>query len=252
MVQDALINLGRLTMTEQAQDKPPIIDRAFADKFLLAADRPMEHGVYFLLHDWWEGAPQSALDAYAANLRAMPGADEFFAEASLPEPLKIADLERCAPGTLGAAYKDYIVDNNLYEDFARNYRVFHQTMVDNGTFDRLPEEMRHMLVRGTQVHDFLHVITGWDSSPIGELGMAGFHFAQMKFAYHAMRFAITAAHVAFVAPEHIEMTMDAMMEGWLQGRKTPNLHFAKWEEQLDRPLEEIRAEYGLSSIAMAA
>ncbi len=236
-------------MTEQ---KEPIIDRTFAEKFLRAADRPMDYGVYFLLHDWWEGAPQSALDAYAANLRAMPGADEFFAEAWLPEPLRIADLEQCAPGTLGDAYRRYIVDNNLFEDFARNYRKFHQQMLDAGTFDRLPEEMRFMLVRGTQIHDFMHVITGHDSSPIGELGMAGFHFAQMKFAYHAMRFAVTAAHVAFVAPEHIESTMDAMMRGWLMGRETPNLHFAKWEEHLDRPLEDIRAEVGLTTWTQAA
>lgn len=235
-----------------SEQKAPIIDRTFAEKFLRAADRPMDYGVYFLLHDWWAGAPQHALDQYAANLRAMTGADAFFAEAWLPEPLKLTDLEACAPGTLGAAYRDYIVDNDLYEDFARNYRAFHQQMLDAGTFDRLPEEMRFMLVRGTQIHDFLHVITGHDSSPIGELGMAGFHFAQMKFAYHAMRFAVTAAHVAFVAPEHIESTMDAMMRGWFMGRETPNLHFAKWEEQLDRPLSDIRAEYGLDTFLQRA
>lgn len=234
------------------EQKAPIIDRTFAEKFLIAADRPMDYGVYFLLHDWWAGATDHALEAYAANLRAMPGADAFFAEAWLPEPLKLEDLEQCAPGTLGDAYRRYIVDNDLYEDFARNYRAFHAQMLEAGTFDRLPEEMRFMLVRGTQIHDFLHVITDWGSSPIGELGMAGFHFAQMKFAYHAMRFAVTAAHVAFVAPEHIEATMDALMRGWMMGRETPNLHFTKWEEQLDRPLADIRAEVGLDAFLAKA
>ena len=46
--------------------------------------------------------------------------------------------------------------------------------------------------------------------------------------------------------------MDAMVRGWLMGRETANLHFAKWEEQLDRPLEDIRAELGLTTRTQAA
>lgn len=125
-----------------SEQKAPIIDRTFAEKFLRAAHRPMDYGVYFLLHDWWAEAPQRALDQYAANLRDMEGADAFFA--------------------------------------------------------------------------------------------------------------VTAAHVAFVAPEHIEATMDAMMRGWFMGRETPNLHLVKWEEQLDRPLAEIRADHGLDTFLARA
>ena len=33
------------------------------------------------------------------------------------------------------------------------------------------------------------------------------------------------------------------------GRQWKNLHFVKWEEQLDRPLADIRAEYGVPPIA---
>jgi len=234
------------------EEKPPIIDREFARKFLIAADRPMDYGVYFLLHDWWEGADQHALDTYAASLRTLDGAHAFFEEAYLPEPLKLAELEDCAPGTLGAEYRRYIDENNLYEDFARNYRAFHAQMEEAGTFDRLNADMRFTLVRGTQVHDFLHVITGFDSSPIGELGMAAFHFAQLRFPYHAMRVAVTTAHVAFVKPEFIEPAMDALAQGWMMGRTTPQLHFTKWEEQLHRPVEEIRQEVGLGGLSMAA
>ena len=38
------------------------VDREFAEKFMTAVDAPMEYGVYFLFHDWWAEAPQSAID----------------------------------------------------------------------------------------------------------------------------------------------------------------------------------------------
>ena len=48
--------------------QPPIVDRDFADRFMRAVDRPMEYGVYFLFHDWFEKAPQTAIDAYLQDL----------------------------------------------------------------------------------------------------------------------------------------------------------------------------------------
>ncbi|MEM9517301.1 MAG: hypothetical protein AAGA42_20805 [Actinomycetota bacterium] len=59
-----------------------------------------------------------------------------------------------------------------------------------------------------------------------------------------MRIAVTTAHVAFVNPSYIATVMDAISEGWMKGQRWKNLHFTKWEEQLDRPLADIRAEYG--------
>jgi ubiquinone biosynthesis protein Coq4 len=59
-----------------------------------------------------------------------------------------------------------------------------------------------------------------------------------------MRIAVTTAHVAFVNPRFMVTTMDAITLGWSTGQQWKNLHFTKWEEQLDRPLADIRAEYG--------
>ncbi len=67
--------------------------------------------------------------------------------------------------------------------------------------------------------------------------------------YHAFRIAATTAHLAFVNPRFTETAMDAIARGWTMGRQWKNLHFVKWEEQLDRPLADIRAEYGVPPIA---
>ena len=49
--------------------------------------------------------------------------------------------------------------------------------------------------------------------------------------------------VALVNPSGIVMVMDAFCEGWTRGRHAKNIHFTKWEEQLDRSLVDIRNEY---------
>jgi ubiquinone biosynthesis protein Coq4 len=223
----------------------PLIDRAFAEKFLVSVDRPLDYGVYFLFHEWWAEAPQSAIDAYAKELASLPGAPEFLAARHLPEPLSIDRLAKCEPGTLGAAYHAFIVDNDLLVDLARDYRAFNEQLSAAGKLDRLPDDLSYAIVRGFQIHDFLHVLTGFDSTPFGELAQAAFHFAQLRYPYHAMRMAVTTAHMAFVQPGITVQAMDAIVDGWSLGRSWRNLHFARWEDEIDTPLETLRREWML-------
>lgn len=232
--------------------KPPIVDRDFAEKFMTSVDRPLDYGVYFLFHDWWEGAPTKAIDDYMEELHALPGATAFLKERHIPEPLTIEGLEGCAPGTLGHAYRQFVVDNNLLENFARDYRKFNAQLHESGKLKRLPEDMSYMMVRGTQIHDFMHVLTGYGATIPGELSLAAYYLAQIRFPYHAMRLAVTMAHTAFVAPKGVVSTMDAFVDGWAYGRNTKNLNFEKWEEELDTPLATLQSRMGLRQIAIAA
>lgn len=224
----------------------PLVDRDFAEKFLRAVDRPMRYGVYQLFHEWWEKAPQRAVDAYAQELASIPGASDFLAARHLPAPLSLDRLADCAPGTLGQAYHSYIVDNDLLVDLARDYRAFNEELSASGKLDRLPADLSYTIVRGFQIHDFLHVLTGFDSTPKGELSQAAFHFAQLRFPYHAMRIAVTTAHMAFLNPDLSVDAMDALVAGWISGRSCQNLHFARWEEEIDTPLSELRAAWGVT------
>ncbi|MEM7097827.1 MAG: Coq4 family protein [Pseudomonadota bacterium] len=227
--------------------KEPIIDRDFAERFLWAADRPMEYGVYFLFHDWWAEAPQRTIDAYMQELHAIEGAREFLAARNIPEPIEVERLASCAEGTLGKGYYDFVVENNLMDKFAVNYREFNKKLHASGKLDRLPEDMSYMMVRGTQIHDFQHVLTGFDSSPLGELKLAAFYLAQLRFPYHAMRMAVTFAHAAFVNPTMTVDAMDAVVEGWSSGRQSGNINFAPWEDYLDTPVAQLRDEFGIQT-----
>ena len=230
-------------------NKAPIVDRDFAERFLWAVDRPMAYGVYFLFHDWWAQAPQRAIDAYMKELHAIAGAPEFLAQRYIPEPIALERLESCAEGTLGAGYYRFVVDNNLMEKFAVDYRKFNEKLHADGKLERLPEDMSYLMIRGTQIHDFQHVLTGYDSSPYGELALAAFYLAQLRFPYHAMRMAVTFAHAAFVNPEITVDAMDAIVDGWQRGRASGNINFGRWEDEIDTPLTRLREHFHIQVAA---
>lgn len=232
--------------------KPPIVDRTFAEKFLTSVDRPLDYGVYFLFHDWWAEAPSDAIDAYLAELHAVPGASAFLKERYIGEPITLEGLAKYAPGTLAHAYRDFVVANNLIENFGRDYRKFQAQLHNAGALKRMPEDISYMMVRGTQLHDFMHVLTGYGATIPGELSLAAYYLAQIRFPYHAMRLAVTMAHTAFVSPAHTVGAMDAFVDGWLYGRASRNIHFERWEERLGEPLSALQAQMDLRQIAHAA
>lgn len=232
-------------------DKPKV-DRAFAEKFLTSVDSPMEYGVYFLFHDWWDKAPQKAIDAYMKELASLPESRAFIDQGYISEPLSLDTLAQCKPGTLGQGYHKFIVDNKLEANLGKNYRDFNEQLHASGTLDRLPSDMSYMMVRGFQIHDFQHVLVGFDSSPMGELKLAAFYLAQLRFPYHAMRMAVTTAHMAFVNPGITVDAMDAIVEGWAFGRASKNINFTRWEDEIDTPLDELRRRFGLNTTLLAA
>ena len=121
--------------------KPPIVDRAFAEKFLVSVDRPLDYGVYFLFHDWWEGAPQAAIDGYMAELHAVLSATDFLKARYIAEPMTVAGLKRYEPGTLGHAYREFVVCTNLLENFGRDYRKIQAELQAKRALKRMPDDI---------------------------------------------------------------------------------------------------------------
>jgi ubiquinone biosynthesis protein Coq4 len=228
------------------------IDEAFAGKFLKSVNTPLDYGVYHLFHDWWAEAPQEAIDAYSRELAAIAEAQPLLQERFISEPLSLERLAACAPGTLGHAYREFVVVNNLIENFGRDYRAFQAQLAASGKLKRMPDDMAYMMVRGTQLHDFMHVLTGYGATIPGELALAAYYLAQIRFPYHAMRLAVTMAHTALVAPKGVTPSMDAFVDGWQYGRMSRNINFTKWEERLGEPLSALQAEMNLRQISLAA
>jgi ubiquinone biosynthesis protein COQ4 len=221
------------------------VDRVFGEKFLTSIDNFYDYGVHLLFNDWWEQAPADAIAKYVAAIEDHPEQGPLAAEGWYAEPFSVKQLEGYGPGTLGEAYLRFMTENNLVERLALGYRELHEEFEASGKLDAMPPIMKYKVLRGFQTHDLHHVLTGCDATPFGELTLQAFQLAQQDFPYSAMWIAVITGHMALVDPHMIKPAMDAITNGWALGRRARSIQFVKFEQMLDRPLDEVRRDYGL-------
>ncbi len=225
------------------------IDRDFAAWFLKSIDNFDDYGVHLLFNEWWTKAPQHAIDTYVAAIETHPEQGPLAREGWLAEPADVDRLSRCAPGTVGEAYHRFIIDNGLEARLAVGYRELHEQMRLDGKLERMPAVLQYKVLRGYQTHDLHHVLTGYAATPVEELALQAFGLAQMSYPYAGMWIAVVTANMTFLDPGLIEPAMGAIVDGWAYGKAARNIQFVKFEEQLDRPLCEVRTEYGLDPLS---
>ncbi len=228
------------------------IDRDFGEKFLTCSDNFYEYGVHLLFNEWWVAAPQDAIDKYVAAIENDPEQGPLAAARWYAEPFSLKQLEGYAPGTVGAAYLRFMVDNDLVEKLAVGYKELTEEFAADGKLDRMPDVIRYKVLRGYQTHDLHHVLTGHAATPFDELALQAFGLAQSDYPYAAMTLATILNHATLVDPWLIKPAMDAITEGWAYGRRAKNIQFVAFEKMLDRPLADVRAEYGLDRVPQAA
>ena len=222
------------------------IDREFASSLLETFDDPDRHGVHQLFNEWWRFAPEPVKEKYLADFEQVPEQRAFLEERWFAEPLVLEELAELPQGSLGHAYHRFVVDNGLTRNIAIDYRAFHEALEKAGMLDGMPDAMKYAVLRGFQIHDLQHVLTGYDTSPRGEIALQAFGLAQIRFPYFGMWMSVVATRMTFLDPDMIRPVMDAVTEGWQLGRRVGNLQFTKWETMLGEPLEALRQRFGIA------
>lgn len=230
----------------------PTLHPDFVEKMVLTFNDSDTHGVHLLFNEWWPTAPASAIDTYVANFKALPGATAFLSEGYFAEQHTLGELEAMPEGSVGRGYFNFLTANGLETNLATNYKTLHDFMAKSGQLDRMPAEIKYAIIRGFQIHDLLHVITGYTPSGLDELALQAFCLAQLQFPYFGMWMATTTSRMTFLDPNGIVPVMDAISNGWQFGRAVQNLQFARWEDMFDQPLSEVRPRYGIAPEGMAA
>jgi ubiquinone biosynthesis protein Coq4 len=221
------------------------IDRDFGEKYLTAVDDFYAYGVHLLFNEWWVTAPQATIDKYVAAIEAHPEHGPLARDGWFAPPFRLASLDHCAPGTLGAAYRAHMIENGLAEKLAEGYAALTADFESGGKLDRMPAVIKYKVLRGYQTHDLHHVLTGYTTSPPNELALQAFQLAQMDYPYAAMTLGVIVSHMALVDPWLIKPGFDAITDGWAFGRRAKSLQFLPFETMLDQPLAELRREFGL-------
>jgi ubiquinone biosynthesis protein COQ4 len=221
------------------------IDRAFGEKFLTCSEDFYRYGVHLLFNEWWVDAPADAIEKYVAAITDHPDQGPLARAGWLATPFSLSQLQGYAPGTLGAAWRDFMVENDLVEKLAEGYRELTEDFAAQGKLDRMPPVLRYKVLRGFQTHDLHHVLTGYEATPFDELALQAFGLAQMDYPYAAMTLATILNHATLVDPWLIKPAMDAITEGWAYGRRARSIQFVAFETMLERPLADVRTAFGL-------
>jgi ubiquinone biosynthesis protein Coq4 len=230
----------------------PTLHPQFVDNMVRTFNDSDEHGVHLLFNEWWPHAPDITIERYLENFRATPGADAFLAERHFADAITLAALGAMAEGSLGRGYHEFLTKNGLQKNLAANYKMLHEAVAAAGQLDRMPADMRYAIIRGFQIHDILHVITGYTSSGLDELSLQAFCLAQLQFPYFGMWMATTTSRMTFLQPDSIVPVMDAITQGWRYGRRVKNLQFDKWESMFEEPVALVRLRFGVAPDGMGA
>ena len=180
----------------------------------------------------------TALDGFSRLMQSSPGADSMLETRYLSPTPDVDALRHCAEGSLGHAFVEYLDSNNLDTNLLRESAFIPAHKARGNDEGYLAE-------RGFQLHDLFHVLTGYDTSPLGEVKVVSFTVAQAPAPYPAMIIASRPLQMVLYQPELLPFVMDAITEGWARGRKAKPMLPIAWEDHWDAPLAELQAEYGL-------
>ncbi|MBF6556582.1 MAG: hypothetical protein IVW52_10480 [Acidimicrobiales bacterium] len=160
------------------------------------------------------------------------------AASGMPPRFSLDALERCPKGSLGGQLHSLVVDDG-----------FDLEVLDRDSLGlaELPPPLDYLNVRILQCHDIWHVVAGYQTTGLHEVGISGFQMAQFGHHYSSMFLGLVLTKVAFTQPfEGTGFLLDTILSAYKHGRETPPLLGVVWEEIWDRPVDEIRGELGVS------
>jgi ubiquinone biosynthesis protein COQ4 len=152
---------------------------------------------------------------------------------------RLSDRESLAalpPGTLGRAYYEFMATENLSAEGLVEASQIRQTLAPQ-------EDMTLFRERSREMHDLLHIVTGYGRDPLGEACLTAFSFAQTGLKGFAVIALVAATRISRARPGHA--VRRAVFEGYRRGRRAEWLVAADWENLLAEPVEAIRPRRGV-------
>ncbi|MGB8701017.1 MAG: Coq4 family protein [Thermosynechococcaceae cyanobacterium] len=109
-------------------------------------------------------------------------------------------------------------------------------------------DARYVELRLSQTHDLWHIVTGFDTSEIGEIGLQAFHLPQFPYPLATLLVANSLIASTLLEPETLPNLLAAIAQGWQMGQTAQSLFAQKWEEGWEKPLTQWQAELNIQPI----
>lgn len=224
-------------MADARPDSPELSD-TLREELLLSLRRWTVDGSVPLTHEFLRTGDPHTREAYRRIQEQDPVAQRLLEERYLAPIPDMDELRAMDDGTLGRAFATHIDDNGLDVNKLRESAFIDAHACDGADQGYLAE-------RGFQLHDLFHVLTGYDTSPLGEVGVVSFTAAQTMSPYPTFIMTTRPLQMALYEPELLPFVMDTVAEGWIRGRTADPLVAVRWEDHWDEPLEQLRERHSL-------
>jgi ubiquinone biosynthesis protein COQ4 len=166
------------------------------------------------------------LDLTLEKIAEQEGFSELYEQNYSPHIPPLQTLATYAEGSFGRAFATHMLTNGLEIEFF-------PPVEGNGI-------EKYILERGRKTHDFWHVLTGYDTSIAGEVGLQGFTLAQLESPFSAILISGGLLHSILRAPNLFTPTVSQLFEGYEMGRRAKSLIGIPIETMLEVNLAELR------------
>jgi len=150
-------------------------------------------------------------------------------------------LRKLPAGTLGREYVRILDDRGL--------KPLEVSPALRQKFEANPYPLRY-----TTTHDLFHVLTGFPTTPAGEMGLLAFMVAQGFDVGSKAQLWAMIGFTSLVVPLHVAGMVRNVRVGTEMGKKAKNLLLEPLESYLAEPLNDLRPRLGLpdpDSVGMA-
>lgn len=137
-------------------------------------------------------------------------------------------------GSLGRAYLQFCERHGITADGLI-------AASQEGDMSALGADEQFVAARMRDIHDLIHVVTGYQTDLVGEASVLSFTVAQTKNPGVAL-----IVLLAYVRPRGPHRgSRNVLRQAFARGRRAAWLPEVDWEAQLARPLSEVRRDLGL-------
>lgn len=167
----------------------------------------------------------------AEHLRRDPACAALIDERWIPGEQDLEQLAALPEGSLGHAYAGEMnrlgYDPNLHAGIEPS------------------SDAMYVELRLSQTHDLWHVITGFDTSVNGEIGLQAFHLTQFPYPLASVLTAQALLSTTLFEADHLPALVQSIHAGLQMGQRARPLFAQRWEEGWEKPLAQWRQELNL-------
>ncbi|MEO0759894.1 MAG: Coq4 family protein [Cyanobacteria bacterium J06648_16] len=173
-------------------------------------------------------------------VREDPASAKALEERYMGEDYDIEKMLKMPPHSLGWTYAKVLTALGYDPNF---YRL-----------REIESDVDYITHRVRKTHDLHHILTGFSFDDYGELGVISVTIGQIRYPAFILM-ALLASLLSYVTgaqrtgiDHQLEYNFDVASAGIQIARQAQPLFPVKWEENLDRPLDELRSEFNIQPV----